>query len=269
MTPILACASLHMARCQRTSGVRAFEGLHLGQHIGPHCALALCGHRRRFPIHSPYGPDRFRSLRILRRRDPRPKQMQLERRAACRGDRCAMMPRAILSKALSCPEKSADRTLCGLLTGQREHVAALSALLCDGVPGRSTSVSRSDTDRSARGMACMLIQRPRHLRTVSTRTFRSRAISAFLVPSAAPSTMRPRFARCVQWTMPSDTLPLSALCFLASSQSAGCGPVCISPPSACSSSSPIERWKRPCSGTVLSLMDCVGIRNVSRRDAFL
>lgn len=130
MPLLLICALLHMAWCQRTSGVRAFSGLHPGQRIGPHCALALRDQRRRLPIHRPHGPDRFRSLRVLRRREPRTNQVRLEtpffqRQAACRGEMCSMMPRAIMSSALSRPEKSADRTLCGLLTSQREQLAAL------------------------------------------------------------------------------------------------------------------------------------------------
>src|SRR5216684_3477734 len=103
-----------------------------------------------------------------------------------------------------------------------------SSLIWDGLPGRGTSVSRSATESSLSGTACKLIQRPRQLRTVSTLTPNSLAISAFLFPSAAPRIMRPRLASC--WGVVCRCTSASSL-FCSSSlnlSSAGFGPFCIS-----------------------------------------
>ena len=108
MTLILEFASLHMARCQREPGMLTFYCLHAGQLVGTHRALALLGQARRLPIHCTDGPDGFLALRILRWCEPVADQMRFEipffnRREACRGEMYWIIPRCIISSAISRP----------------------------------------------------------------------------------------------------------------------------------------------------------------------
>ena len=71
-----------------------------------------------------------------------------------------------------------------------------SAVIRAGVPGRGTSSSRSSTVKSSNARGWRSTHRRRHSRTVSHVTWKRRAISALLWPSAAPKTIRARHAMC-------------------------------------------------------------------------
>ncbi len=90
-----------------------------------------------------------------------------------------------------------------------------SAVICDGLPGRGASVSRSATDRSVNGTSCKLSQRPRQLRTVSTLTFSSLAISAFLFPSAESQDHASSFRQLLRRAVSMHERLQSCLFFLA------------------------------------------------------
>src|SRR5947209_3158518 len=86
----------------------ALQGLHPSQLVGTHRAFALLDQGRRILIHRTDASDRFFTPRVNWRGEPIADQMRLEipffnRRAACRGEICAMMPRAITSSAISRP----------------------------------------------------------------------------------------------------------------------------------------------------------------------
>src|SRR5579863_8387941 len=191
MPLVLEFPSLDMARGQGESGMLAFESLHPGQLVGTDRALTLPGQRRCLVIHRTDRSDGLVFVRVCWRRQPVADQMRLEipffnRRAACRGEIDGTIPRCIISSAISRPVQWLIGRSFGCSQARATIWHICSAVICDGLPGRGASVSRSATERSESGMDWKLIQRMRQLRTVSTLTFRSRAISAFLFPSAAP-----------------------------------------------------------------------------------
>src|SRR5690242_18399335 len=86
----------------------AFERLDPGQFISTHRVLALFGQSRRVVVHLTGHSDGFLSLRINWRSQPVADPMRLQipflkRRAAWRGEICAIMPRATTSSAISRP----------------------------------------------------------------------------------------------------------------------------------------------------------------------
>ena len=86
----------------------AFERLHARQLVGTHDHFSLLGSLRRLCIHAADGFDLSVTLRLLGRGQPIADQVWLEtpffnRRAACRGEICLMMPRRITSSAISRP----------------------------------------------------------------------------------------------------------------------------------------------------------------------
>src|SRR5579859_4186432 len=69
-------------------------------------------------------------MRISWWSQPRADQMRLEvpdfrRRDACRGEMYLIIPRCIISSAISRPGKSTDGALLGLFADQRDHQASL------------------------------------------------------------------------------------------------------------------------------------------------
>src|SRR5436305_1366953 len=201
MADVLEFAPLDFAWGQRQSWMLAFQGLDGGQLIGTHGLFSLLGQLCGLLIHVTDRSHRFLLVRIFRRSQPIADQVGLEipffnNRAACRGEICAMMPRAITSSAISRPV----HWLIGRSLGCSQAMAIIwqvcSALIWAARPGRGASLRRSLMGRSATETACKPIQRMRHVRTVSTLTPSSRAIWLLLLPSAAARIMRPRKACC-------------------------------------------------------------------------
>src|SRR6266853_1301342 len=106
MPHILKFSPLDLAWSQRQARMLAFEGLHSRQLVGTHGLFSLLGSLRRLFIHGADGFDLPFALRIWGWRQPVPDQVWLEipffnRRAACRGEICLTIPRAIASSAIS------------------------------------------------------------------------------------------------------------------------------------------------------------------------
>src|SRR5207248_4968468 len=233
MAKILKFATFDFSRGQGQTRMLAFKCLHSGEFIGTHGAFSLFGHLRGLLIDLTGRHDSCFALRVGWRSEPIADQMRLEtpffkRREAWREEMCCTMPSCISSSAISRPVQ----WLMGRSFGWSHAIAIIWyrcwAVIWEGLPGRGTSVSRSATESSLSGTPCKLIQRMRQLRTVSTLTPSSLAISAFLFPSAAPRIMRPRLASC--WGVECRCTSASSL--LCSSSltvsSAGFGPFCIS-----------------------------------------
>ena len=147
------------------------------------------------------GFHRFFPVLIDRWGQPVADQMRLEipffnSRAACRGEICAMIPRAITSSAISRPV----HWLIGRSFGCSQANAIIwqvcSAVICAGRPGRGASLSRSLTDRSSSDTACKSSQRLRHWRTVSTLTSSRVQSDDYSCPLRAAKIIRPRNASC-------------------------------------------------------------------------
>src|SRR6266567_1394152 len=230
---VLKLASLHFSGGQRQSWMLALQCLDPGQFIRAHRPFALFGQRFRLPIDLADCPNGFFFLRIRRRGQPIADQMRFEiplfnTRAACRGEISLRIPRRITSSAISRPVHWLIGRSFGCSHAKATIWHVCSALISDGRPGRGTSVRRSLTDSSERGTACKPIQRMRQLRTVSTLTLSSLAISALLFPSAAARSRCPRFASCCgvlcRRTSSSRSFRSSPL----NVNSAGFGPFCIS-----------------------------------------
>lgn len=108
VTDVLKLAPLHFARCQRQAGMLALKGLDSGQFIRAYRPFVLFGPLWSLLINLTDGSNDGFFLWISWRGQPVPDQVRLEivffnRRAACRGEICAMMPRAITSAASSRP----------------------------------------------------------------------------------------------------------------------------------------------------------------------
>ncbi len=196
MTDIFEFAPLDFAWSQGQSRMLALQGLHPGQLVGTDRLFALRGQTGCLLIQ---GTDRFHCfvpMFIDRRGQPVADQMRLEipifpSRAACRGEICLMMPRAITSSAISRPVQ----WLIGRSFGCSQAIAIIwqvcSAVICEGRPERGTSSRRSLTDTSSSATACQPIQRMRQQRTVSTLIPRSRAIWLLFFPASASKMIRP------------------------------------------------------------------------------
>jgi hypothetical protein len=105
---IFKLASLHFSGSQRQSGVLTLQGLDPGEFIRADRSFALFGQLWSLSIDLTDRPDGFFFLRVRRRSQPVADQMRLEsvffnKRAACRGEICLTIPRAITSSAISCP----------------------------------------------------------------------------------------------------------------------------------------------------------------------
>src|SRR5207245_6392839 len=166
-----------------------------------HGHFSLFGSLHRRFIQVADGFDLPFALGIVWRRQPVADQVRLEipffnRRAACRGEICWMIPRAIASSAISRPV----HWLMGRALGCSQAIAinwqVCSALIWLFLPGRGTSLSRSCTARSASATGCQASQRVRQARTVSTLTPSSRAIWLWFLPALASKMMRPLRASC-------------------------------------------------------------------------
>src|SRR5438270_1333588 len=201
MSHILKFPPLDFALCQRQAGVLAFERLDTRQLVGTHGHFSLLSSPRRFCIHRADGRDLLVALRLVRRSQPIADQVRLEivffnKRAACRGEICLMMPRRMTSSAISRPV----HWLMGRSLGCSQAIAITwqicSALIWLLLPGRGTSLSRSCTDRSASAMLWKASQRLRQARTVSTLTSSSRAIWLLFLPASASKMMRALSATC-------------------------------------------------------------------------
>src|SRR5712692_825663 len=183
------------------SRMLALQGLHPGQLVGNDHLFALLGQTGRLLIQGTDCFHCFVPMFIDRRGQPVADQMRLEipffnSRAACRGEICLMMPRAITSSAISRPVQ----WLIGRSFGCSQAIAIIwqvcSAVICEGRPGRGTSERRSLTDTSSSATACQPIQRMRQQRTVSTLIPKSRAIWLLFFPASAIKMIRPRSASC-------------------------------------------------------------------------
>jgi hypothetical protein len=230
---VLKLTSLHFSGNQRQSWVLALQGLDPGQFIRAHRPFSLFGQLWSLPIDLTDLPNGFLFVRIIRRGQPVADQMRFEIpffniRAAWRGEISLRIPRRLTSSAISRPVQ----WLMGRSRGCSQAIATIwqicSAVISEGRPGRGMSVSRSLTESSSRDTACKPIQRIRQLRTVSTLTPSSLAISAFLFPSAAPRIMRPRLASCWGVVCRRTSSSRSFRSSLLHSNSAGFGPFCIS-----------------------------------------
>jgi hypothetical protein len=201
MANVLKLAALSFSRSQGQSWVLALQGLDPGQFIGAHRPFSLFGQLGSLPIDLTDRPNTAFFVRILWRGQPIADQMWLEipffnTRAACRGEILGTMPRRMTSSAISRPVQ----WLIGRSFGWSQAIATIwqvgSAVISDGRPGRGMSSKRSLVESSLSGTACNPIQRPRQVRAESTLLESSRAISAFLFPAAAASTILARFAIC-------------------------------------------------------------------------
>src|SRR5947209_2385378 len=201
MANVLKFASLHFSGSQRQSWVFAFQCLDSGQFIGAHRPFSLFDQVASLSIDLADLPNDFFAMRINWWGQPIADQMRFEipffnTRAACRGEICSTMPRAITSSAISRPV----HWLIGRSFGCSQASATIwqvcSAVMWDGFPGRGISSRRSLTESSSCDTACKPIQRVRQLRTVSTQTFSSLAIWLLFLPSAAARIIRPRRAIC-------------------------------------------------------------------------
>jgi hypothetical protein len=118
------------------------------------------------------------------------------RRAACRGEICFTMPRAMTSSAISRPV----HWLMGRSLGWSQANASIrqicSALISEGRPGRGISLSRSATERSVKATDWKASQRLRQARTVSGVRSNCRAIWLLFWPASASKMMRARSAIC-------------------------------------------------------------------------
>src|SRR6266700_1659073 len=201
MPYVLKFPPLDLAWSQRQARILAFEGLHSRQLVGTHGHFSLLGSRRCLLIHDADGFDLLVTLRLLGRGQPVPHQVRLQipffnKRAACRGEICLMIPRAIASSAISRPV----HWLIGRSLGCSQAIA-INWQVCSAViwllrPERVTSLSRPCTERSARATGCKVSQRVRQARAVSTLTPNSRAIWLLFLPALASKMMRPLSAIC-------------------------------------------------------------------------
>jgi len=181
----------------------ALQGLHPGQHIRADDAFSSLGPLggRRVEL-APL--DNFLVPPLIRDcRKPVAEAVRLEppffsSRAACRGEICWMMPRAITSSAISRPV----HWLMGrpALLGASQANAAIwqrcSIVIWGVLPGRGASCKRAVMLSVSRSIPCKPTQRSRHKRAVSTLMSNSPAIWALECPCAAAKTMRARCATC-------------------------------------------------------------------------
>lgn len=195
MTKILKLSSLDFAWHQWQPRMFAFKRLHACHFIGTDRSFSLCSQLRRLFIQLTDAFDRLFSLRICWGCQPVTDQMRLEipflsTRAACRGEICLTMPRAMTSSAISRPV----HWLMGRSLGWSQATALIWhtcwALISAGRPGRGLSLSRSATERSESAMAWKATQRLRHRRTVSGVRSNCRAIWLLFRPASAAQMMR-------------------------------------------------------------------------------
>src|SRR5512142_341866 len=188
MPHILKFPSLDFPRCQGQAGMLAFECLDARQLVGTHRHFSLLGSRRCFFIHDADGFDLLVALSILGWGQPIADQVRLEipffkRRAACRGEICLMIPRAIASLAISRPVHWLMGRSLGCSHAMAINWQCCSALIWLLLPGRGASLSRSCTERSASATLCKVSQRLRQARTVSTLTSSLQAIWLLFLPA--------------------------------------------------------------------------------------
>src|SRR2546421_5866640 len=181
----------------------ALYGLHAGQLIHTDGAFSLLGSLGGAGIDAASLDNFFVALRIGDLGQPIAETVRLEppflsSRAACLGEICSTMPRAITSSAISRPV----HWLMGrpALLGASQANAAIwqrcSIVIWGFLPGRGASCKRSVMLSVSRSIPCKPTQRSRHKRAVSTLMSNSRAICALECPCAAAKTMRARCATC-------------------------------------------------------------------------
>jgi hypothetical protein len=106
MAEILELASLHHAGSQRQVGGDALQSLHPRHLIGAHHPLPLLGQLGRLPVQVADVLHLLVEILLVGRRQPIADEMGFEvplfkSRAAWRGEMCSMMPRVIISSAIS------------------------------------------------------------------------------------------------------------------------------------------------------------------------
>ena len=108
MPNVLELASQHMIGLHRQIGMFALQGLYPSQFIHADAALSLLGPLRGTCIHLTPVTNLLVPLRIGNLGQPVAEAVRLEApflssRAACRGEICSTMPRALISSAISRP----------------------------------------------------------------------------------------------------------------------------------------------------------------------
>src|SRR5919199_1542352 len=203
MPDVLELAPFDLARRQRQAGMLALQGLPTGQFISTHRALSLLCSLRCLAVGAANRGDLFVQLLLLGGSQPIAAEMRLEipflsRRAAWRGEIWATMPRLTTSSAISRPVHwlTGRPAVSGASQAKATIWQRCSAVMVTGRPVRGTSLRRSSSESSERGMGAKASQRWRQRRTVSTSRLSWRAIWELLEPSAPARMMRQRVASC-------------------------------------------------------------------------
>src|SRR2546421_9579114 len=203
MPNVLELTTQDMTRLHGQVGMLALQGLHPGQLIQTDGAFPLLGPLGRTGIQTTPLDNFLVASLIGHLGQPVAEEVRLEppffsSRAACRGEICSTMPRALISAAISRPV----HWLMGrpALLGASQANAAIwqrcSIVISGFFPGRGASCKRSAMLRVSRSIPCKPTQRSLHKRAVSTLIANSRAICALDCPCPAANTMRARSATC-------------------------------------------------------------------------
>src|SRR5947209_3477697 len=203
MPDILELTAQDMARLHGQVRMFALERLHAGQLIRADDAFSSLGSLGGRRV-EPTPLDNFLvALRIWDGCEPVAEALRLEppffsSRAACRGEICWMMPRAITSSAISGPVHwlMGRPAFLGFSQANAAIWQRCSIVIWGFFPGRGASCKRSLMLSVSRSIPCKPTQRSRHRRAVSTLIANSRAICALDCPCAAARMIRARCATC-------------------------------------------------------------------------